>query len=88
MTSELLPVIGQNLLAGPAQPGAVLLEAGQNGHIAVVHHRTAMTADVTRASRVRPSALRRRRRDQQNKREDEKKSSHNATPASDELPAF
>lgn len=69
-------MIGQNPCAGLAQPRAVLLEACQDSHIALIHHRPAMTADIARASRIRSPALRRRCCDQQKERDDEKKSGH------------
>jgi hypothetical protein len=34
---ELLPVVGQNLRAGLAEPGAVLLEARQHDLVTVIH---------------------------------------------------
>ncbi|HEY1638050.1 MAG TPA: hypothetical protein VGF62_05965 [Rhizomicrobium sp.] len=33
----LLSVIGQNLVAGPAEPAAVLFQTTQHDHVAVVH---------------------------------------------------
>jgi hypothetical protein len=47
---KLLPVIRQNLFAGLAEPGAVLLQAGQHRHIAVIHHGAAVAGDIPRAS--------------------------------------
>ena len=77
-------MIDQNLLAGLAEPGAVLLQARQNGHVAVIHHRPAMAADVARASGIRPAALRRRHRDHQKQWNNEKNSGHLAMPAGHE----
>ena len=45
-------MIGQHLVAGLADAGAVLLQTGEHGGIAVIHHRAAMTRDVARASIV------------------------------------
>jgi hypothetical protein len=44
----LLPVIGQNLGAGPAQSGTVLLQARQNDLVAVIDVSAAKTRDVPR----------------------------------------
>jgi hypothetical protein len=46
---ELLPVVGQNLGAGPAEPGTVLLQAGQDDLVAVIDVSAAKTRDVARA---------------------------------------
>jgi len=70
----LLPIIGQHLFAGLAEPGAVLLQAGQHDRIAVIHHRTAEARNVARAGIV--PLLRRRARGDQDKRNNEKKSEH------------
>jgi hypothetical protein len=43
----LLPVVLQNLIAGRRDLGAILLEAGQNGEIALVDYRTAEALHVT-----------------------------------------
>ena len=61
---QLLPVIGQHLLAGLAEPGAVLLQAGQHDLVAIIHLRTAKARDVTRAGVV-PLLRRRARGDQE-----------------------
>jgi hypothetical protein len=71
-------VIGQNLLAGLAQSGAILLQARQNRHIAIIHDSAAVAANVPRASWIRPPTLRGRRRNQQKQRNNEKDSGHDA----------
>src|SRR5215218_3615266 len=43
----LLPVVLQNLVAGRTDLGTMLLEAGQDGEIALVDHRTAELLHVT-----------------------------------------
>jgi len=43
-------VIRQHLVAAFAQPGAVLLQAGEHGAITIVHDGAAEARDVTRAS--------------------------------------
>src|SRR6202041_1295384 len=50
--SGLLPVFGQHLLAGPAEPGAMLLQAAQHHRIALVHLGAAEARHVTRAGVV------------------------------------
>jgi hypothetical protein len=72
---ELLPVIGQNLRAGPAEPGAILLQARQNDHIAVIEMGAAKSRRIARTG---VALLRRRGRCQQNERNNEKKSGHDA----------
>jgi hypothetical protein len=62
--AALLPVLGQNFLAGLAQAAAVLLQACQHGLIAIAHYRPAMTRHVAGAG-VMPLLLRRRRRSHQ-----------------------
>jgi hypothetical protein len=47
-----LPVIGQHLVAGPAEPGAMLLKTAQNHRIAVAHDSPAKTGDIARAGVV------------------------------------
>src|SRR5665213_348347 len=46
----LLPVVFQHLLAGHADFGAVLLKAGQNGEVALIHHSAAVTLNIAGAS--------------------------------------
>ena len=46
---RLLPVIGQNLRAGLAEPATVLLQARQNDLVAVIDVSAAKTRDVARA---------------------------------------
>jgi hypothetical protein len=75
---KLLPVFGQNLVAGPAYSGAVLLQARQHDLVTVVHHRTAMAANIPRAGVV--PLLLRRRGSHRNKRDDQKKSGHDVAP--------
>jgi hypothetical protein len=77
--SALLTVIGQNLRAGFAELGAVLLETRQHGLVAVIDVSAAEPRDVPRAGVV-PLLLRRRDRYDENKWNDEKKSGHGATP--------
>jgi hypothetical protein len=45
----LLSVVGQHLIAAGGEFGAVLLQARQNGEIALIHQRAAKTLDVARA---------------------------------------
>ena len=78
MSPSLLPVIGQDLVAGLAEPGAMLLEATQNGRIAVVHHRPAMARHIPRTGIV--PLLSRRRGSHHDKRSNEKNSDHLVTP--------
>jgi hypothetical protein len=73
------PVIDQNLVAGLADPGAVLLQARQHGLVAIIHHGPAMPGDVAGAGVVPRLLLGRSRRNQktgQSKRNDQKKSGH------------
>ena len=42
----LLPVVGQNLVAGLGQLGTVLLKAVQNDEVAVIHHRATVFLHV------------------------------------------
>ena len=76
---KLLPVIDQDLRAGLAEAGAVLLQTGQHGLVAVIHHGPAMARNVARAG-VMALLLRRRRGSHHNERNDEKKSGHGASP--------
>src|SRR5437660_1066657 len=46
----LLIVALEHLIAGLADLEAILLQAGQNGEIALIHHRTAKLLDVARTS--------------------------------------
>ncbi|MBW8903674.1 MAG: hypothetical protein JF566_06955 [Bradyrhizobium sp.] len=46
----LLAVILEHLIAGYRQFGTVLLEAGQNGEIALIDNRTAEALDIARTS--------------------------------------
>jgi hypothetical protein len=80
-------VFGQYFLARLAQPGAVLLQAGQHGLIAFAHDGAAMTGNIAGAG-VMALLLRRRPRGHQNKRNDEENSGHDVAPAGDELDAF
>jgi hypothetical protein len=57
----------------------VLLETGEHGGIAVIHHRAAMTRHVARAGIVLP--LRRSAGGDQNERHDKKKSDHLVPPS-------
>ncbi len=70
-------MVGQNLFAHLGEFGAILLEARQNRHVAVIHHGAAMPGHITGAtvylSRI---GLRRRDRCDQNQRKDEKSSDH------------
>jgi hypothetical protein len=45
----LLAVVFQHLIAGNGQLRTMLLEASQNGEIALIDHRTAVTLNVARA---------------------------------------
>ncbi len=47
--AALLPVLGQDLVAGLREPGAVLLQAGQHDLIAFIHMGPAKSRDVARA---------------------------------------
>ena len=83
---RLLPVIGKDLFAGLAEPGAVLLQAGQHCRIAIIHHRTAEARNIARAGIV--PLLRRRARGDQDKRNNEKKSEHRVMPTGHDISAF
>jgi hypothetical protein len=50
LQEPLLPVLGQHLLAALAELRAILLQAGEHGAIAIVHHGTAEARNVARAS--------------------------------------
>jgi hypothetical protein len=76
--APLLAVIRQYLLAGPAQPCAVLLEATQNSHVTAIHHGPAKARNVARARIL--ALLRGRLRSHQNKRNDEEDSGHLIAP--------
>src|SRR5436190_9146708 len=76
--SELLPVADQHLLTGLAEAGAVLLQARQHDHVALIHVRPAEPRDVAGAGVL---ALLRRshgghQNEGQNQGNDEKKSGH------------
>jgi hypothetical protein len=86
MTRYLLPVTDQHLLARPTQPAAVLLQARQHDHIAVIHVSPAKSRDIPRTG-VLP-LLRGRCVNHQKQRDDEKNSGHVAMPAGHELIAF
>jgi hypothetical protein len=93
MRGALLTVVGQNLRANLAQAGAVLLQARQNGIVAVIDHGPAEPRHITSASRVRAPALgRRRARDRHathgNQWKSEKNSGHAETPSGDDLSEF
>ena len=49
MTEELSPVRGQRLLAGFAQPCAILLQAGEHDHVAFIEMSAAKARGITRA---------------------------------------
>ena len=89
--SWLLTVLGHDLFAGPAEPGTVLLQAGQHHRITVIHHRTAEARNIARAGIV-PLPLRRRAGGDQEKRQDkrnnEKKSEHRVMPTDHDVSAF
>lgn len=76
-------MIGQYFRAGPAEPGAVLLQARQYDLVAVIHVSAAKPRDVPRTGIV--PLLRRRRRSHQNKRNDAKEFGHVVTPADRDL---
>jgi hypothetical protein len=81
--SALLPVVDQDLAAGLADPGAVLLQARQHRIVAIIHYGPAMAGDVAGAGIVPRPLLGRGRREQktgQNKRNDQKKSGHLVGP--------
>ena len=46
----LLPVGSQHLITCPGQFGAMLLEAGEDGEVALIHHQAAVALDIARAS--------------------------------------
>jgi hypothetical protein len=57
----LLPVVFQNLIAGPGQFGPILLQARQNDEVALIDQRTAVALNVARTRRLflrRTAALR------------------------------
>jgi hypothetical protein len=76
MGRELLPVIGQRLLATLAQPSPMLLQASQHGVVAVIENGTTMSLGIARAG-VAPLLLLLRRSSgrQQNQRYDGKQES-------------
>jgi hypothetical protein len=79
MTDQmLLPVIGQHLLAGPAEPAAMLFQTPQNDRVAVVDDSSAETRDIARAGVV-PLLCRRRCRPQ-NERQNQEDSIHLTAP--------
>jgi hypothetical protein len=45
----LLAVVGQNLVAGRRDLGAVLLKAGENDEIALIHYSSAIAGNIFRA---------------------------------------
>jgi hypothetical protein len=47
-----LTVLGQGLFTGLGQPGSMLLQAGENGLIAIVHDRAAQSRHVPRTGVV------------------------------------
>src|ERR1700676_3385950 len=51
-SSGLLSVVLQHLIAGLGQLGTILLQAGQNGEIALIDDRTAEALNVARTSRL------------------------------------
>ena len=55
----LLPVVSQYLIAGPADPGAILLKAGQDTEVALIYHGAAVALNVAGAGflLVRRAAL-------------------------------
>jgi hypothetical protein len=75
---NLLPVLGQHFIAGPAEPGAMLLETAQNNIIAIIHHGPAIARHIARAGIV--PLLGRGRGSRQGKRNHEKNSDHLVTP--------
>src|SRR3954462_7614965 len=74
--SMLLPVIRQNLGADLAEPRTILLQAGQDHLVALIHMRPAKPRHIPRAAGIRPPALRRRGGDDQEQRNCEQKSGH------------
>jgi hypothetical protein len=80
-------VIGQDLRAGLAEAGAVLLQASQHDLVAIIHHGPAMARNISCAG-VMPLLLRRRRGSHHNQRNDEKKSGHVASPHSQKTGAI
>jgi hypothetical protein len=86
MTRFLLPVTDQHLLARLAQPAAVLLQARQHDHVAVIHVSPAKSRDIP-STGVLP-LLRGCCGNHQKQRDDEKNSGHIAMPAGHELTAF
>jgi len=86
--ARLLPVLSQNLLAGLAQSGSVLLQTGQHGLVTVAHHRAAMTRDIAGAG-VMALLLRRRRASHQHKRDhNENNPDNDVAPAGHGLVGF
>src|SRR5881227_2064346 len=75
-TAYLLPVARQYLLAGLADLGAVLLQAGQHDLIAILHVRPAIPRNVARAGVMSLLLLRRSGRRDQNQGNDEKDLAH------------
>src|SRR5581483_103156 len=87
---NLLPVLGQDLVAGPAEPGAMLLQAREHDRIASVHVGAAEARHVTRAGIVallrrsgwQSESLRRGKPQQ-----DKQSSRHRSRPSSLKYPA-
>jgi hypothetical protein len=48
----LLPVVFQHLIAGRGQLGTILLQASQNGEVALIYHGTAEALNIARTSRL------------------------------------
>jgi hypothetical protein len=74
--NALPPVTGECLLAGFAEPRAVLLQAGQHHLIAVIEMRAAKARRIPRAGIMTLLLLRESRGRDQNKRKHENKSGH------------
>ncbi len=49
LSRRLLPVVYQNLIAGLGQFGTILLQAGQNSQVVLIHHRTTMPLNIVSA---------------------------------------
>ncbi len=79
LVANLLPVIGQHLLAGFREPRAILLQAAQHDLVAIVHVGATEPRNVPRTGVV--SLLRGGAGSEQNEGNDERKSGHFEAPA-------
>src|SRR5690349_7255407 len=81
MVSGLPSVCGQRRLAGLAQPRAVLLQAGQHNHVAVIEMGAAEARGIARAGILALLLRRGAGGRDQDKRNRQNKSGHRVTPS-------